>query len=185
MNVNETLRWHPVIEVAKYRPDTVARARKILGFDPTAQSMGMLGIKPDEVEVCEGNALTTAGLGFVADAITGTASQVLDATHTVIGVGNGTTAFSAAHTDLQGASKRFEVVSGAPSATGAVISASAEFGETDGNFAWEEWCIVCTSGAAAAGTTKPAGTMVNRKVQALGTKANGAIWTLSVSITLS
>lgn len=119
--------------------------------------------------------VVTAGLGLMAGLLIGEALTPLNAANCHLGVGNSTTAFSAAHTDLQGGSKHREAVDSAPGRSGGVLTFVATFETADANFAWEEFGIF---NAAAAGT------MFARKVSNLGTKASGD-WTLTVTETLS
>ena len=52
----------------------------------------------------------------------------------------------------------------------------AQWGTADGNFAWEEWGLFNAS---------TGGRMLNRKVESLGTKASGSVWTLTVTLSLA
>lgn len=91
-----------------------------------------------------------------------------------IAVGNGNDAFDAADTDLQGGSKaRAGMESTYPQRTTNTITFQALFGTGAANFAWEEW------GVANAGSD---GTMLNRKVETLGTKANTQSWLMTVAV---
>jgi hypothetical protein len=179
----EAFKWWPTIEVAKFNPDITREVTERLGYEPKLADFERLGIEPDEITHAEGNALTTAGLNRLASLFNGS-GQGFTTANSVIGVGNGTTTFSAAHTDLQGASKYFQATD-STSVTNAVITAIATFGGSNANFAWEEWCWVATDAAKASAATKPNGVMMNRKVQSLGTKASGASWTLTTTVTLS
>jgi hypothetical protein len=179
--------WWPTFEVAKFNPDITREVTEALGFEPTLADFERLGIAPDDIVYGEGNSLVTEGLNRIANLIVGS-GQAFSVSNSLIGVGNSadTLATTPAMTDLQGASKYFMTTSGAPSVSGAVITAAATFAGGVANFAWGEWCWMITNAAAAAGTTKPAHTvMLNRKNQALGTKASGASWTLTTTITLS
>lgn len=119
---------------------------------------------------------TTTGLALIAGLLIGESVNPLDASNCYIGVGDSSTAFSAAHTDLQAASnKHREIVDGAPGRSGGVLTFVATFETGDANFAWAEFGIF---NAAAAGT------MAFRKVESLGTKVSGD-WTLTVTETLS
>jgi hypothetical protein len=121
-------------------------------------------------------AVVTAGRDFIAGAIIGTGTVFSNA-NAYLGVGNGTTAFSAAHTDLQGASKaRKAMDAGKPSVAANVITAISTFLSADANFAWEEVGFFNASAA---------GTMLSRLVQAMGTKASGATWVLTYTLTLT
>jgi hypothetical protein len=52
------------------------------------------------------------------------------------------------------------------------------FGSGDANWVWAEWGTFNSPTAAT-------GRMLNRKVQALGTKASGTTWTLTVTLSLA
>ncbi len=99
-----------------------------------------------------------------------------------LAVGNGTTAFSAAHTDLQGASKTRKAMDATyptdpPSPVNRLLWRST-FATGDANHAWDE------VGVANAST---AGTMLSRLVTALGTKTVSGTWVLTyyIDITLA
>lgn len=120
--------------------------------------------------------LTTAGRDFIRNAVHGNSSPVLfTAANTRLGVGNGNTAFNAAQTDLQGASKFRKLVSTFDATQGANIARFiASFTTSEANFAWEEWGTFNDASA---------GVMLNRKVESLGTKVNTQQWDLTVDLT--
>ena len=95
-----------------------------------------------------------------------------------LGVGDSTTSFSAAHTDLQASTNKLRKTfdGGFPSLATNVITCQSTFATTEANFAWQEWG---TFNAASAGS------MVNRKVESLGTKTSAQSWTLTVTLTLT
>lgn len=189
----DSLKWHPSITVAKFNPETVADITRKLGHRPTAEDYAR--ITPDEIVTADGNELTTAGLSRIANLIIGTASTPAfsgpsTGAKGLIGVGNGTAAFGAGQTDLQGASKFFAPITGTPSVSGGAFTASTLFLAAEANFAWEEWCFAIGTGttvknAALATAGGGSAVMLNRKVQTLGTKASGAEWTLTATVTLS
>jgi hypothetical protein len=138
------------------------------------------GREPDSVDVYEGNLLLNAGITRLGSLLVGGGGTAFNAANSRIGVGNSTTAASAAQTDLQGASKFFKLCSSASwsAQTGTWV---ATFGSSDANFAWEEWGI--DNGTADSSTvTAP---LLNRKVVAMGTKGSGSTWQLTVTITVS
>lgn len=185
-HASDSFKWWPTIEVAKFNPDITREVTERLGYEPVLADFERLGIAPDEVVTAEGNELTTAGLQRLASLFTGS-GQAFTLANSVIGVGGdtgATTAFDPAHVNLQGASKWFQATTSV-NVSGAVITAAATFGGSDANFPWQEWCWVATNAAKASQATIPAGVMMNRKVQALGTKASGASWTLTTTVTLS
>jgi hypothetical protein len=131
-------------------------------------------------------ALTTLGRDYIAAAIigndTGTADQALTTynnARAALGVGNSTTAFSAAHTDLQGASKLRKAMEATfPTIATNVLTFKSTFGTTDANFAWEEIGVFNS-------VTAATGTMLCRVVQNHGTKASGDTWVLTHAVTVA
>jgi hypothetical protein len=122
-------------------------------------------------------ALTNAGRNHVAAAAIGEGITPFNAANAFIGVGNSAAAFDATHTDLQGGSKaRKGMEAGYPSRNVNVLTFRALFGTADANFSWDEWGVF---NAAAAGT------MFNRKVEALGTKTSAQSWQMTVDVTIA
>jgi hypothetical protein len=121
--------------------------------------------------------LTNAYATFLAQATLGETVTSFNSTNARIGVGDGTTAFSASQTDLQGTNKvRKAMDSGYPTRSGTTMTFQSTFSGSEANFAWNEWGVF----NAATG-----GVMLNRKVESLGTKASGSTWVLQVQITLT
>jgi hypothetical protein len=121
--------------------------------------------------------LTNAYATFLAQATLGESVTPFNSTNARIGVGDGTAAFSASQTDLQGTNKVRKVMdSGYPSRSGATMTFQSTFGGSEANFAWNEWGVF----NAATG-----GVMLNRKVESLGTKGSGSTWIIQVQITLT
>lgn len=132
---------------------------------------------PDSVEKFDGNLLLNAGIARLGSLLTGAGGTAFNAANSRIGVGNSGTAASAGQTDLQGASKHFQLVDSAvwSAQTGTWV---ATFASGDANFAWEEWGI--DNGTVSGSTvTSP---LLNRKAVSMGTKASGAVWVLTVTI---
>lgn len=118
-------------------------------------------------------ALTNAGRDFIAGAITGTGTFFNNA-NARIGVGDGTAAFAATQTDLQGTNKfRKGMDAGYPTVTGNVLTFRSTFAGDEANFAWQEWGVF----NAASG-----GTMLNRLVEYNGTKLAGQTWIFEVEL---
>lgn len=166
----ETIRWRPVLTVEKYHGD-----------DLTAD--------PYEVISKVGNLLTTAGLTRITSLITAAGGQGLTNTASRLGFGNSNTAAAVGQTDLQaaaGASNRFFMTMDAtyPQSAAGVITLKATVGTADGNFQWQEWCADIGTPTVTSGTTVNA-CMVNRAVQALGTKTSAGTWVATATITLS
>jgi hypothetical protein len=151
---------------------------------------------PYDVVTSEGNLLTRLGLQRIGDRLIGTGSnQALDATHTRIGVGNGTTAAATTDTDLSAAAgssnRQFVVVDSAPTRGTGASSGVYTFVATHttglSNFHWQEWGI---DGGTANGTTVTSDTnttpgLFNHKVTDLGTKTSASAWVFTVTCTIS
>lgn len=124
-------------------------------------------------------ALTNAGRDFIAAAIMNDGPPTFfDAADAHLGVGDSSTAYDAAQTDLQAASNKLRkaMEAGYPSRIANVIQFQSLFGTGDANFAWNEWGVFNASSS---------GTMLSRKAESLGTKANTQSWLFTVSITVS
>jgi hypothetical protein len=125
-------------------------------------------------------ALTDAGRNLIASMIVGAGITPFDNTHTYLGVGDSTTPFAGAQTDLQASSNKIRKpmdVSFPTQATN-LLTYEATFGTTDAVFTWNEWGIFNASSGP---------TMLNRKVESpsLGTKPNTQSWVLTVTITIN
>lgn len=121
--------------------------------------------------------LTNAGRDFIAGALIGAETVLFNNANAKIGVGDGTAAFAATQTDLQGTNKfRKGMDTGYPTRSGNVITFRSTFTDTEANFAWQEWGIF----NAATG-----GTMLSRLVEYNGTKSSGQTWIFEVRITVN
>jgi len=128
-------------------------------------------------------ALTTAARNHITKAIIGSSLTAFNNANAYLGVGGGagaTTAFSAAQTDLQGASKTRKAMDASyptdPPSPDNRLTFRSTFATGDANYAWEEWACFNASSS---------GTMLNRVVVSLGTKTSAASWQLTVTIDLS
>lgn len=123
-----------------------------------------------------GNGTTTAGQALT----------YFNNAQAAIGVGDSTTAAAATQTNLQAATNKLRKAMDAtyPQHTDGVVVGAASitfrstFATGDANFAWQEWGIFNS-------TTDGTGRMLNRKVEALGTKTSAATWQTTVTITLA
>lgn len=122
--------------------------------------------------------LTTAGRNFIAQAIMNDSPTFFDNSNAYLGAGDSNTAFSAAQTDLQAASNKVRKAMEAtyPQRSTNVLTFRSLFGTSDANFAWEEWALFNGSSG---------GTMLSRKAESLGTKANTQSWQLTADITVA
>lgn len=120
--------------------------------------------------------LLTSGRNHIAADLMGESVTEFNNANSYLCVGNSSTAFSAAHTDLQGGSKTRKAMDATyPQRSTNVLTFKATFATGDANHAWDEW------GVANAST---AGTLLNRKVEALGTKTSAQAWVFEVSLTV-
>lgn len=124
-------------------------------------------------------AITNAGATLAASAIVGDGGiTVLNNANAYLGVGDSTTAFSAAHTDLQAASNKLRVGMDAtyPQRSSNVLTLRSTFTTGQANYAWDEWGVFNASSGS---------TMFSRKVEALGTKTSAQSWVLTATITVA
>lgn len=151
------------------------------------------GLAPAPYEVCikEDNLLLYGGVSCLWQCLvgngTGTAGQTLtffNNGNAYLGVGDSTTAEAATQTDLQAATNKLRVAMDAtyPQHTDATTSGAATitfrstFGSAQANYAWQEAGVFNGSSG---------GRMLNRKVSSLGTKASGATWVFTLTITIA
>lgn len=122
--------------------------------------------------------ITDAGRNLLVQAAIGAGPTFFNNANSYIGVGDSTTAFSASQTDLQAASNKLRKAMDAtyPSGGSNVITWRATFATTDANYAWQEWGVFNGSSA---------GTMLNRKVESLGTKTSTQTWQFTVVLTFT
>jgi hypothetical protein len=122
------------------------------------------------------NSYTNAGGAALLDLLKGTGT-LFDNTNAFLGVGDSSTAFAVAQTDLQAASNKTRVAMDAtfPSRSGQVMTWKSTFASGVGNFQWSECALFNASSS---------GTMLSRIVQAMGTKVSGTSWTLTYTITV-
>lgn len=111
------------------------------------------------------------------DGITGTAVTAFNNANSYIGVGDSTTAFAAAQTDLQATTNKFRKAMDAtyPQRASNVLTFRSSFANADANFAWQEWGVFNAS---------TGGSMLNRKVESLGTKPSNQSWQFTVTLTV-
>jgi len=123
--------------------------------------------------------LTNAALTVLVPAVAGTSIPTpWNGSNTRIGVGDSSTAFAITQTDLVAATNKFrQLVTGSPTVGGLpayTLTYVALFATTDANYTWAEWA---TFNAASSGL------MLQRFVQALGTKTSAQSWQLTVTLT--
>lgn len=184
--------WEAQATVIKYNPETIEALTEQYGVTPDAAMLRELeatgAIQPDDVITVVGNAVLNVGKQRLSDLITGS-GQAFTTTRGMTGVGDGTTANTGSETALGGASQLYKALDSAPTSATGVITAATTFIGSDANFHWQEWCWAIATAtpvtSATFATATTSGVIVNRKVQDLGTKASGAVWTLQAQVTLS
>lgn len=120
--------------------------------------------------------LTNAGRDLIASLVVGAGGTAFNNANAYIGVGDSSTAFAATQTDLQAATNKLRKAMDAtyPTIAANVQTFRATFATGDANWAWAEWGIFNAS---------TAGTMLLRKVEALGTKTSAQSWQFTTTIT--
>lgn len=134
---------------------------------------------PFAVSAFDSNILVNAGINAMLTLLAGGGGTAFNNANAYLGVGDSTTAAAASQTDLQAATNKLrKAMNGSyPTyGTSQQIVFQSDFGSTDANFAWEEFAVFNAS---------TAGTMLNRKVSAQGTKTSGQTWRLTLTITVS
>ena len=122
-------------------------------------------------------ALTTAGATLIAQMVRGASVTPLNAANAFIALGTGSTAFNVSDTALvTPATPRKGMDAGYPSGAAAVLTYQATFGTTEGNGVIAEWGL-CNAVSG--------GTLLGRKVEALGEKLNTQSWTVQITATFS
>jgi hypothetical protein len=220
---HDGIKWFPRVTVEKYSPDQSAWAERKLhdelswGRRLLVETLGVRVPRlhgdwlrevfrepEDGFAHCQGNSLVNGGLDALAGLLTGIGSkQLLDTTHTFIGVGTGATAWAATQAALIGDGSTTTAFyqatdSGYPSVDGTVhgqLDGQSTFISTSANFAtgWVEWCwgtSTAVIGASTGGTltslTGGTEVMFNRWTgTTLGTKGAGATWIFSTTLTFS
>lgn len=125
------------------------------------------------------NAVLTEGKAAVANLLIGAAETAFNNANAYIGVGDDTTAFSAAHTGLQASTNKAYVgmESGYPQYSAGAITFQAVFDGDTANFSWQEFTVASGNSDAAVN--------LNRAVSDQGTKVSGQIYTINLILTIS
>lgn len=154
--MDDRLTWRCVWTVEKFDDDGVLYERRVI----------------------DGNLAVTSGLQLLEDLLIGAGGTAFNAANARIGVGDNNTAAAVGQTDLQAATNKLRnaMMSTFPSRSGTTLSFKSSFATGEANWVWNEW------GVFNAGPT--GGTMLNRKVESLGTKSSG-VWTIQADITIA
>lgn len=172
--------------VERWDADAVAWVRRKTGLvEPDAAVFRRLKVASYRTTEVVGNVITNGGWTRIMSLLTGGGGQVLDDTHTRIGVGDGDTSEDYANTNLAGGNKWWEPVTGVGTLGTRTLTFQASFGSSVANFDWDEFGIDVTSGTASAGNTVGALLFNRRAGIAQGTKANGQVWSASAVLTFT
>jgi hypothetical protein len=168
MESKESARWLCRFRLSKYHEDIASHRGREVEFYRI--------FKPYEVIEGEGNLLLNSGIDEMWDLIVGDSANHFNNASAQIGVGDSSTEANASQTDLQAATNKTYkgMESGYPTSTSQKATFKASFGDSEANYAWNEWVVKQSTSSKC----------LNRKVESLGTKASGT-WTLEVNITLS
>lgn len=129
--------------------------------------------------------LTNAARDLISTGIvTGTISPAFNNANSAIGVGDSSTAFVNTQTNLIAVTNGFRKAMDAtyPQQATNVLTFRSTFALADANFAWNEWGVFNAIGT---GSPPTGGTMLNRKQEALGTKASTQSWQFTVTLTMT
>ena len=103
------------------------------------------------------------------------AVNAYNASNARVGVGDSSTAYSAAQTDLQAATNKLrKLVDSAPSITSNAADFTATFALAEANFAWNEIALFNSSSG---------DYMATRRTISLGTKPSSEAWTITLQVT--
>lgn len=133
----------------------------------------------------DGNAAMYGGVSTMWQALLGETITAFSEANAAIGVGSSDNEEDPTHTDLQGAStfrKGMDVGYPQHNDGTALVNSQVVFRSTfepnDANFAWDEWGIFNSD-------IDESGTMLNRKVEDLGTKTSGFTWRLTLTVSIA
>ncbi|PZG53135.1 hypothetical protein C1I98_06145 [Spongiactinospora gelatinilytica] len=174
-------------QVERWDADAVGWVRRKSGLvSPGGHVFRKLGVASYQTTEHLGNAILSAGWTRILNLLIGTGStQAMDATHTRIGVGDGTTAVTTADTTLTGSTNKYFKTAAGVGTIGAgagppttTLTISATFGTGVANFAWQKFGV---DFGTTDGATEVA-PLLNAAVSNQGTKASGQVWTATATL---
>lgn len=183
-------RWKCEATIEKYAAGEADVRRGVYGS--SAGDYAGRPVVPYERQTVDGNMLMNGGADVLWLLAMGPGTTAVNQAktyfnaHASIGVGNSTAAAVKTQTDLQGASKYRKGMeatypqhtTGTGSTANRNITFRALFSTAMANFAWAEWGVFNS-------TSLAQGRMMNRKVEALGTKTTAATWTFTVTLSIT
>jgi hypothetical protein len=157
IGIQERVKWQPKWKIEKYDKD----------------------MKLYEVENIDGNLLLNEGITELLNLLIGNAATAFNHENTYIGIGDGTTAASAAQTGLVGPNKTYKPMDAIyPQVSGQTVTFRATYGPNDGNHSWREFTV--------ANGNSDGAKNLNRKVEsALRTKVSPDTWIVQLQVTIS
>jgi len=189
--INEDGNWDARASVAKYSPDQVRWATKRMGYEPQGHRLSLLFHDPEDGVVSEpGNLMVTGGLNLLTSLLEGGAGTPFAHADAIVGVGTSSTGALVGDTALgsDNSSNAYYQQADAsyPTQSNGTITCNCTIGSSNGNFAWNEWCLATGSGGITAGdhlsAVATSVVMINHKVTSLGTKVSGASWVFTATI---
>lgn len=168
--------WKAKWTIYKFKGDLHDASIKQRGEIKTLGDAFARGLKPYEIFEHEGNVLLNVGINQIWDLVCG-AGGTQFGTASLMCVGTSTVAATATQTALVGTgtagSATATMVNGYPTYGSSQLAVwQASFGTAVANWAWNEIGV-------------SAGVLLNRLVQAMGTKASGTTWVATLQVTLA
>jgi hypothetical protein len=179
--VRESVTFKPVWTIVKFRSRYQGEMEELHYLlhvkGMSLEQVRELGYNPYEVLRFKGNLILDEGANTLWTLVCGGAATPYNNANARIGVGDGTAAEAATQTGLQGVNKFWKGMDAGYPTFGTARKATwrATFGTTEANFAWNEITVV--------NAADDTGQNLNRKVQAMGTKASGSVWIATLDIT--
>jgi len=143
-----------------------------------AEAKAYQAIKPYEIVVGDYNAMVDLGINALLLLLVGGGGTAFNNANAYLGVGDSTVVWGTTQTDLQAASNKLRkgMVATYPQTGTKKQTFRSDFLTGEANWVWNEWCI--------ANAVSGATSLLNRKVDSLGTKASGT-WTLTIEFALT
>lgn len=187
LGVQERANWHPVWDIDRFMdPDGEVgylskRGRSIerLNEEFKRERLGHLRHRGLGHSRYKGNLLLNGGINVAWGLVCGAGGTAFNNANAYIGVGDSTTSAVATQTGIQASTNRLNNPMDATYPLAAASQAEvwrSTFTSSLANFAWNE-IVVSNANDFVHG--------LNRLVQTMGTKASGATWVASLTITLS
>jgi len=181
-SVKDAIVLRPHWTIVKYRSKSQEKLRLLhdllhyKGYS-IQQIKEEIGEKPYEILGFQGNMALNEGINALWTLVCGGSETPFNNANARIGVGDGTATEDPTQTGLQGVNKYFKGMdSGYPTfGTAQKATWRSTFGPDEANFEWNEITVVNGPDDTAKN--------LNRKVQAMGTKASGTVWIATLEIT--